>query len=104
MNQQLITIKQVVATPPYLLTIKFGTGEVLEADLEKELNELRSEKDTQVAQLDDFKYFESFKIDNNTTALIWDNGLSFGARKLYEMGKERKRNDDRQRIMFCGRT
>jgi len=80
-------VKEIVDVQPYVLTLKFNTGEILEVNLEDKLKKWSKSPNSLYKQLLDPDYFKSVKLEPDWETIYWDNGLDFCPDVLYSLGK-----------------
>jgi hypothetical protein len=82
-------IKEIQGATPYVLTLRFNTGEtIIKVDLEAKLNEWSQSPASKFRQLLDPRYFATVKLDPESEAVYWDNGIDLCPDVLYMLGKE----------------
>ncbi len=83
-------IKEIIRAKPYILTLKFNTGEILDVNLEPKLKEWSSTEDSIYKQLLNPDYFCKVKYEDDWETIYWDNGVDFCADVLYELAIKAK--------------
>jgi len=77
-------VKEIIRVKPYILTLKFNTGEILDVDLESKLMEWSSTEDSVYKQLLNHDYFNKVQYEADWETIYWDNGIELCADVLYE--------------------
>lgn len=81
-------IKEIRDITPYILTLRFNTGETIQVNLQSKLNEWSQSPTSKFRQLLDPHYFTTVKLDPESEAIYWDNGIDLCPDVLYLLGKE----------------
>ncbi len=87
-QDMLYLIKEIIRVKPYILTLKFNTGEILDVDLEDKLKEWSSTEDSMYKQLLNQDYFNKVKYEADWETIYWDNGIELCADVLYEYAEK----------------
>jgi glycogen debranching enzyme len=92
-------IKEIIRAKPYILTLKFNTGEILDVDLEPKLIEWTSTPDSIYKQLLEKDYFCQVQFEQDWETIFWDNGVDLCADVLYELAAKTKPSQIKNEIV-----
>lgn len=80
-------IKEIKHVQPFVLTLRYNTGELILVDLESKLREWSHNSDSKFRRLLDPAYFITVTLDSEFGSVAWDNGIDLCPDVLYEWGK-----------------
>lgn len=81
-------IKEIKHVQPFVLTLRYNTGELILVDLESKLREWSRNPDSKFRHLLDPAYFMTVKLESEFGSIAWDNGIDLCPDVLYEWGKQ----------------
>ena len=81
-------IKEIKHVQPFVLTLRYNTGELILVDLESKLREWSHSSDSKFRRLLDPTYFMTVKLDPEFGSIAWDNGIDLCPDVLYAWGKQ----------------
>ena len=84
----LYSVKKIINTQAFVLTLQFNTGEIINVNLKQKLQEWSKEPNSIYKKLLDPNYFKTVKYEPEWKTIYWDNGIDLCADVLYEIGKE----------------
>jgi hypothetical protein len=90
-------IKEIRGVTPFILTLRFNTGETIQVNLQTKLDEWSQSPNSKFKQLLDPCYFATVRLDPESEAVYWDNGIDLCPDVLYMLGKE-QRNEPLERL------
>lgn len=81
-------IKEIIQVDPFIVTVRYNTGEVLSIPFKQRLQEWATTVDSPFSQLLQEDYFTQVHLEPEAETLVWPNGLDFCPDTLYMWGSE----------------
>ena len=81
-------IKEILGVEPYIITVRYNTGETVAIDFQERLQTWATIPDSPYSQLLEADYFRKASLDPEAETLIWPNGLDFCPDTLYQWAME----------------
>lgn len=85
----IVTIKELIDVKPYVITLRFSTGEVIRVELSEKLQEWGKNPKSKFAQLKDPDFFKKVRLDPEFESLVWENGIDLCSDVLYSLREEK---------------